>query len=208
MIVIFATPIINFLIELNQQLQLPNSFSALENLMDKLESDAEKIKEILLVTDSFFIYLVNIFVMAIIPAVGEEFLFRGILQRLFKEWSKNIHFAVWFSAFLFSIMHTQFLLFIPIMILGALFGYLYFWSKNLWIPIIVHFLNNSIAITMVYLNGDIAKDVESIGTGGGSTLHVLISVLLVSVLIYSFYRISKEKNPKLGLSNSNNEQNE
>ncbi len=206
--VIAAMPIINFLLELNTAIHFPDSMSAFEDLMEKLENDAKKITELFLVTDSFTVYLVNLLVLAVIPALGEELLFRGIFQRLFHEWSKNAHIAIWLSAFFFSAMHMQFYGVIPRMVLGAFLGYLFYWSGSLWLPIIAHFFNNAIAVTSFYLNDDISEQAETIGTGDGASSQVLLSLVIVSALIYLFYRISKEKNLKLGLLKLNEKPND
>ena len=207
-IVVVSFPLVNFLIELNQNIRFPEAMQGFEELMKQLENDAQSATKAFLTTNSFSVYLINLLVLAVIPALGEELLFRGVFQRIFHEWWKNIHIAVWVSAFLFSAMHMQFYGLIPRLVLGAFLGYLFYWSGSLWLPIITHFLNNAFAVTAFYLNGNIAEEAETIGTGEGATLQVLISILLVSVLIYSFYRISKEKNLKLGLSNINEEPNE
>ena len=207
-IVIVAIPFINFLLEMNSNIQFPESMSAFEDLMEQFENDAQRMTESFLVTNSFSVYLINLMVLAVIPALGEELLFRGIFQRLFYEWSKNVHIAIWVSAFFFSAMHMQFYGFIPRLVLGAFLGYLFYWAGNLWIPIIAHFLNNAFAITAFYLNNDVSEKAETIGTGDGSNFQVLMSVAIVSVLIYLFYRISKEKNLKLELSKLNEKQNE
>jgi hypothetical protein len=102
-------------------------------------------------------------VIAILPAIGEEFVFRGMVQpQLFKA-TRNIHIAIWTSAILFSAFHLQFFGFVPRMLLGALFGYLYYWSENLWMPMFAHFVNNGFSVIMLYLNqkGVVDVDVES-----------------------------------------------
>ena len=86
--------------------------------------------------------LINMVMIGVIPAIGEEFLFRGALQKIFSEWTKNKHLGIWISAILFSAMHLQFYGFIPRMLLGALFGYTLLWTGSLWIPIFGHFVNN------------------------------------------------------------------
>ncbi|MDF1548525.1 MAG: CPBP family intramembrane metalloprotease [Bacteroidales bacterium] len=196
LIILFAFPLINFLLEINQNIRFPESLSAFEELMKQLEEEAEKTTALFLETNTFSVYLVNIIILAIIPAIGEEFLFRGIFQRLFHNWTKNIHIGIWVAAFLFSAMHMQFYGLIPRMVLGALFGYLLYWSQNMWVPIFAHFLNNAFAVTFYYVSGNIAKEAETIGTGKGAISQVLISAILVASLIYIFYRIRKEKQPK------------
>jgi membrane protease YdiL (CAAX protease family) len=204
-IVVAAFPIINFLIEMNGKVSFPDSLSTFENLMKELENEAQRTTLAFLSTDSFSVYLVNILVMAVIPALGEELLFRGVFQRLFHEWSKNIHVAIWISAFLFSAMHMQFYGLIPRMVLGAFLGYLFYWSGSLWLPIIAHFINNGIAVTMFYVKGEVAEKAETIGTEEGVSMLLFTSIIIVSALIYSFYRVSKEKKIKLAASNAINE---
>lgn len=196
LIILFSFPLINFLLEINQNIRFPESLSAFEELMKQLEEEAEKTTALFLNTNTFSVYLVNIIILAIIPAIGEEFLFRGIFQRLFHNWTKNIHIGIWIAAFLFSAMHMQFYGLIPRMVLGALFGYLLYWSQNMWVPIFAHFLNNAFAVTFYYVSGDIAKEAETIGTGKGAISQVIISAILVATLIYIFNRIQKEKQTK------------
>ncbi len=204
-IVVVAFPLINFLIEMNEKVSFPDSLSAFENLMKEFENEAQKTTQAFLSTDSFSVYLVNVLVMAVIPALGEELLFRGVFQRLFHEWSKNIHLAIWVSAFLFSAMHMQFYGLIPRMVLGAFLGYLFYWSGSLWLPIIAHFINNGIAVTMFYIKGEVAEKADTIGTEDGVSTMLFTSIIIVSALIYSFYRVSKEKKIKLAASKTNNE---
>jgi len=196
LIMVFSLPIINFMMKLNESLSFPASLNGLENELKSLEKEAQVLSESFLEASSFSIYLANIIVMAIIPAFGEEFLFRGVFQQLFKDWTRNIHIAIWLTALLFSAMHMQFYGFIPRMVLGAFFGYLFYWSGNLWLPIIAHFVNNSIAVTAFYVNNEIAKKAETVGTNNGISPEVIISLLVVSVLIYSIIKIEKEKRIK------------
>jgi len=106
----------------------------------------------------------NLFMIALIPALGEEFLFRGVLQRIFGEWFKNPHLAVWLAAILFSLAHYQFLGFMPRIILGALFGYIFLWTGNIWMPILAHFVNNTVGVIYYYLfsQGKIGVDPQQI----------------------------------------------
>ena len=139
--------------------------------------------------------LFNIFMIALLPALGEELLFRGIVQKIFTQWSKNVHLGVWISAVLFSAMHVQFYGFIPRMMLGALLGYLLVWSGSLWLPIMAHFVNNASAVIFTYLFDKQMMTVnpDKIGTESDYT-SVLISVLLTGVLLWLIY---KKERPKI-----------
>ena len=140
-------------------------------------------------------FILAIVVIAVIPGVGEELLFRGFLQNILKRIFKNDHIAIWIAAILFSAIHFQFYGFIPRMLLGALFGYLYVWTGNLLIPIIAHFLNNSISLIALYIyqKGLIDIDVES--TEALPIAYVLIfSTLFVVTLMYFKNYLAKSNN--------------
>lgn len=94
--------------------------------------------------------LVALVVIAVIPAVGEEFVFRGLFQSELRNLTGNTHVAIWLAAFLFSAFHIQFFGFVPRLLLGGLFGYLYAWSGNLLVPIFAHFVNNALAVLSLY----------------------------------------------------------
>lgn len=199
--IVFAMPLINFMVEINQAIEFPEFMSGFENLMKDLEGEAKISTDNFLKTDTFFTYLVNLIVLAIIPALGEEFMFRGVIQQHLHSWTKNIHLAIWLSAFIFSAIHFQFYGLIPRMVLGAFFGYLFYWTKNLWLPVVIHFFNNAFAVTAKYISGDIAIKADEVGTGNGSGWIVLLSFILVASLIYVFYRLSREEVGERGVPN-------
>ena len=97
--------------------------------------------------------ILNLFIIAILPAVGEEFFFRGVLQKILIRLFKSGHVAIWVTAFIFSAIHFQFFGFVPRFILGLIFGYLFFWSSTLWLPVISHFINNAVPVIMAYIQG-------------------------------------------------------
>jgi membrane protease YdiL (CAAX protease family) len=148
---ISAISVINFLAEFNAQMKLPECMSGIEKWMQENEESRRIFSEKLLTTSSFGILFVNIIVVALLPALGEELLFRGILQSYFSSWLKNPHLGIWITAFVFSAIHIQFYGFIPRLLLGAYFGYLLLWSKSIWLPVIAHFINNCIIVVCYFL---------------------------------------------------------
>lgn len=189
LLMIVALPIINWLAEINQAMHLPEAWSAIESWMHNQELSAESISTHFLKADHFSILLLNLFVMAILPAIGEELLFRGLLQKLFTQISKNKHLAIWITAFLFSAMHMQFFTFLPRFFMGALFGYLLVWSGSIWLPITAHFVNNAVAVISNYLiqKEAISPDIETIGQDN-SIIWVFSSVVLTGVFMYYIYK--------------------
>ena len=147
LILLVSMPFISLLTQLNQLLSFPTWLNGLEVLMRNLEDSAEKTTLLLLSGESMLDYIANILFVGVIAAVAEEVFFRGVLQQLLERLFKNKSAAVWLAAFIFSAMHLQFYGFLPRLILGVLLGYLFIWSKNIWIPIVIHFLNNALVIT-------------------------------------------------------------
>lgn len=179
------------IIEWNQNLHLPETLAPLEQWIRSKEKGLEGITKYLTTFKTTGQLLVAILVIAIIPGIGEEVLFRGILQRNLSYWTGNVHLGVWLAAALFSAIHVQFLGFFPRMLLGALFGYLYVWSGNLWVPILAHFVNNGFTVLMVYLYQQkmTAMNIES--TESVSWSGVLISLIVTAGLLYYFRQVNR-----------------
>jgi uncharacterized protein len=137
----------------------------------------------------------------IIPAIGEEFLFRGVLQKLFHQWTKNIHVSVILAAFLFSAIHMQFYGFIPRFMMGVMLGYVFVWSGSLWVPILIHFTNNSAAVIVSFLQGTGKADntFDTLGTGDRAIFPVMISIILTGFLLYLIFYFEKKKKQRITL---------
>lgn len=151
LVVLVFIPVNLKFLEWNLQMQLPQFLEGLESWMKAQEELLEEVTIFLTTMDNLQEFLIAMLVIAIIPAVGEELLFRGLIQNQLQSWTKSPHWAIWIAAILFSAMHTQFFGFLPRMLLGALLGYLYFWSGNLIYPILGHFANNGVQIILLYL---------------------------------------------------------
>ena len=195
-------PVINMLAIWNEGLNLPRFLNGIESWMGQTEEQAARLTELFLRADRFSIYLVNLFMVAIIPAFGEEFLFRGVLQRIFTKWFMNPHLAILLASILFSALHLQFYGFLPRMALGLLFGYLFYWSGKLWYPVIAHFVNNFIPVTLVYLYGNqlSIEEMGTIGSGQQPLLWAIPSLFILLLLLYWFKKLhhqnlTKTENP-------------
>ena len=147
LILLLGMPLISLLSQVNQLIILPDWLSGLELWMQNLEKSAQTTTNLLLKGTSVWDYLGNILFVGVFAAVAEEVFFRGVLQQLLLKLFKNRHAGVWMGAFIFSLMHLQFYGFLPRIVLGAVLGYLFLYSKNLWIPIFVHFMNNVLVVT-------------------------------------------------------------
>ena len=193
--VLTLIPLINFMGEINGQMKFPESLSGIEDWMRTMEDAAEVMVKKFMKVENISGLLFNIFMIAVLPAIGEELMFRGVIQRIFTSWSKNYHWGIWITAFLFSAMHLQFYGFLPRMALGAMFGYLLVWSGTMWVPILAHFANNTMGVVGYYLidKGTISKDVEEWGTGTEQFPLVLLSLITTGVLLFLIYRNGSAK---------------
>lgn len=194
-IMFFAMPLINGLSLWNEQLHLPGFLESVEAWMRAAEAKAMAITEAFLAVNTPLGLAVNILIIAIIPALGEELLFRGVVQKELSKWSGKVHLSIWITAFLFSAIHLQFLGFFPRFLIGGLLGYMFYWSGSIWLPILAHFVNNAVAVILYYMvaKGRLAADVETIGVNEGQTSMLLISFLSVGLLLYLLREISLKK---------------
>ena len=194
-LIMFAClPLINWMVSLNELMKLPASLAGMEDWMKSAEDQAARITVSFLDVHSMGGFFVNMIMIAIIPAIGEELLFRGMLQRLFGEGFRNIHIAIFVSAFLFGAIHLQFYGLLPRMMLGVMFGYLYLWTGTLWVPIIAHFVNNGAAVVVSYLSntGVIHSDYEKFGATDNVIL-IVGSVLFSGALLFGIYRMGRKQ---------------
>lgn len=182
----FAAPMINLVGEWNANMVFPEWLSGVEDWMRNSEDNAEELTRAFLKVNGLSGLSFNIFMIAFLPAIGEELLFRGVIQRIFTKMTSNHHLGVWISAILFSALHMQFFGFLPRMLLGALFGYLLVWSGSMWLPIIAHFLNNAIAVIVMYMidKDMIGQQIEEIGSSAGSYYWAAISLGLIVFLMW------------------------
>lgn len=140
--VLLATPVIGVANILNQGMQLPSFLAPVEQWMREQEDAMERVTRLLLEGKGVGVLLANLLVIAVIAGITEEFMFRGALQRVLGNRFRSHHAVIWTAAFLFSAFHLQFYGFVPRLLLGAYFGYLLYWSGNIWLPVAAHFFNN------------------------------------------------------------------
>jgi len=188
-----ALPLINWMISINELMKLPEFLNGLEQWMKQSEEAAAKMTEAFLDTSTAGGFIFNLFMIAVLPSLGEEFMFRGLLQRLFSEWFKNVHVAILLSALLFGAMHMQFYGVMPRIFLGLLFGYLFYWTGSLWIPIFAHFINNASAVVSAYLakTGILTGDWEKFGATDDPWL-IGSSFVLTGILMFVIYRQNRK----------------
>ncbi len=186
-LMVVAIPSINFVASLNAQIPLPQ-------WMVEMEEKAAAITEALLVVKDFNVFLFNLLMVAILPAIGEELFFRGSLQPQISRLVRSSFWGILITSALFSAIHFQFQGFIPRLLLGMLFGYLFLWTKSIWIPILVHFVNNAVATVVYFLigRGIVPTNSEKIGEIENLWYLGLASLLATAALAIFIWRKSKQ----------------
>jgi len=197
-IVIFYLGFMSVMMEWNQNLDLPDG--AFETWARNLETQLSEITKYLTSFTNFGQYLFGVLVIAILAGIGEEMVFRGLIQPALFKSTNNIHFAIWTSAFFFSALHMQFFGFFPRLFLGAMFGYLYYWSGNLVIPMFAHFVNNFLAVSLIYFG---LSEVPGLGETPEESAPWYVVVVMTAIcgaIIYAFYKeFEKSKNKSTAL---------
>lgn len=189
LVMIMALPGINLLADWNSRMSLPDWLKPLEDLMRQQEEAAQALTERFLQGKGIGMLLINVGLLALLPAAAEELTFRGMLQKLIP----NKHVAIWVVAIIFSAIHFQFYGFVPRMLLGAMFGYMLVWTGSLWIPMTMHFVNNAVTVVaywVIYNNNLNPNSVETFGTGETLWLGI-VSLVLTGVGLYFCWRLSR-----------------
>lgn len=152
-VLIFAVgiPFLNQITWWNTQMHFPSALSALEQTLRQWEDAALHSTDSMLATRSVGGLIVNILVIGIFTGFSEELCFRGTMQKVIGSSGHNGHLAVWITAVIFSLLHFQFFGFLPRVILGAFFGYLFLWTGSIYISATAHALNNSIFVLLHWL---------------------------------------------------------
>ncbi len=150
--ILLTMPWVQLTYWLNKKLPLPQPLADMEG------QTSEMIKALLVMERPAELWYM-LLVIALAPAVGEELLFRGIVQTQVQRWWRSPHLAVWTTALLFSAIHFQFAGFLPRMLLGAVLGYLFLWTGSLWTSIAAHFVVNAFQVLAQYF---VRADLESV----------------------------------------------
>lgn len=195
-IMIAVIPFIYAVYHLNQGMELPAVWSELEASLQKAEKDSEQTIQLLFQARGWSGLLMNLFVIALLPALSEELIFRGVLQNIMRNFFKNPHWAIWLTAILFSAIHMQWYGFLPRMILGALFGYMYFWSGKLGLAILAHFVNNAVAVLFEYMSMAAKSPFNETDLLASPWWLVLLSLLISGIFLRYLYLQRHKTNPQ------------
>lgn len=169
---------------------------AVADFMRDLEEAANHILELVTTQRSSWDLIANLLVFAVLAGICEEFFFQGSLQPLLTNWTKNPHLGILLTALIFSALHFQFYGFIPRFLLGVYLGYLFYWSRSLWLPILAHVLHNALSILVDYTLQGRGIDTNSMQfTDMRGSLPMAAACALVSAMaIVYVWRIYRDDN--------------
>jgi membrane protease YdiL (CAAX protease family) len=144
LLMLASIPLVLYLYQVNKALPMPDVFRVME------QQTNEAIKGLLQMTHPLEL-VANLVLIALLPAVGEELVFRGVVQRQLMRRIAPPWLALILTAAIFSFIHLQFEGFLPRLLLGLVLGWLYWRTGNLWVPVIAHFFNNALQVVAQYL---------------------------------------------------------
>lgn len=195
---VLSMPAMNYIVSLNANISLPDSMQGIEQWMRATEQAAQDVTNMFLAHSSFIEMIGAVLLVGVFTGFSEEMFFRGGLQGIFTGQKINVHISIWFVAIMFSVLHFQFFGFVPRMLLGAIFGYMVYWSGSLWTAVIAHTLNNSMVVVGNYLlsSGAIDCNLDALGvpSDGSFPNLAVISLILTGFLIaYRRYFLCSKK---------------
>jgi len=176
-------PIIQFSYEMNQALPLPE-------WMTQMEDDASTTLEAIIKMDTVAQLMINIFLIALLPAIGEELVFRGVIQQIGYRLFQKPVVSVWVTAFIFSAIHFQFEGFIPRFLLGLYLGYIYFWTRSIYVPMAAHFFNNAFMVLLSFFKPEMIADIDETAAPDLPWYGVIVSIALIIPMIMYFRNLS------------------
>lgn len=178
-------PFITYIGQLNEHIH----FGSFQNYMKQMEELYERAMKAFLQMHSFSDLLVNLFLMALMPAISEELFFRGAFQKVLFRLSHKPWLAILSSSLVFALLHGTLLKIIPIFVLGLLLGTVYHLTRNIWYNIVIHLINNSLAL-LAYYYSDRSSLMKKISD---DTTTFPFYIVLLSIALTVFFLISIAK---------------
>lgn len=197
-IMIASMPFMEWTVIWNQKMVLPDFLRGIEAWMKEKEELAAKMTLQLITVRSNFDFVVNLIMIAVLPAIGEELMFRGGVQRSLERSFGNPHLAIWLTAIIFSAIHVQFYGFVPRLLLGAGFGYLYYFSGSIWYAMFAHFLNNAYAVCAAFYMQKHHMPLDKADEPIGFPWYGYLISAIFTIALFKFFKDSALRERKLG----------
>ncbi|QDW27343.1 CPBP family intramembrane glutamic endopeptidase [Pedobacter sp. KBS0701] len=197
-IMVMSMPVMEWIAVVNQKMVLPEFLKGLENWMKMKEQEAMKMTIQLITVRSNWDFVVNLLMIAVLPAIGEELFFRAGLQGSLQKMLGNPHIAIWSAAIIFSAIHFQFYGFLPRMLLGAGFGYLYYYSGSIWYAMLAHFLNNAYAVCAAFYMQKHHIPLDKADEPIGFPWYGYLISAIITIALFKFFKDNATRERKLG----------
>lgn len=192
-IAVSAMPVVSYISSLNQLIDLP---AEMKKEADAMQNNYDIQALAFLKADNISVLFFNLLVLAIVPALGEELLFRGaFMQTFYRLFNGGIHWPIFITAILFSVLHLEFYNFIPILLMGMLFGYMYYWTGNIMVSIWAHFVNNAIVVVTSYFLSLYPNNQYLSYNYTPSLVVTIVSAVVFAGALFLFYRSTKKFHP-------------
>ncbi|WP_285060693.1 CPBP family intramembrane glutamic endopeptidase [Pedobacter ginsengisoli] len=187
-VMLVSMPFMEWVMLTNQKMILPDFLKGLEHWIRRKEDETMQVTLLLLKMAGTKELVINLFMIAFVPAVSEELMFRGGVQRTLGRIFKNQHVAVWLSAAVFSAIHVQFYGFLPRMLLGAGFGYIYLWSGSLWYSMLGHFINNAYAVCVAFYMQKHNMDISKMDSVPQFAWYGYLISFVLTILVFQIFK--------------------
>ncbi len=202
MVYVASVPMLNYTVHLNEAMKLPESLAWLEQMMRSSEDMAAQVTKNLLESQSVFAMIISVLVVGVLAGLSEEFFFRGAMLGMWRQNGVNPHVGVWVVAIVFSAIHLQFYGFVPRMLIGVWLGYLFVWTRSLWVPVVAHALNNSVVVIAEHFaeNKNNTFDLDNLGVpaaGQFPWLAVASAVATVALVLLAHKTLCRTTPPPL-----------
>lgn len=190
-IMLVVQPLVELTGKWNAAFPFPEAFG-IADWIKQSEDAGEVVTKLFLKADTVGVFILNVFIIAFLPALGEEIFFRGMIQQYMVKAVKNLYIGIIITAIIFSAFHFQFMGFLPRMLLGIILGCIFAWSKNIWLSVFAHFLNNGAAVTLDYLNQrNIINEEQLESVASDNVMVVVVSLVLLGALMFALYKQRK-----------------
>ncbi|GAA4051340.1 hypothetical protein GCM10022409_42640 [Hymenobacter glaciei] len=189
LLIVVILPLMSVIIAWNAGAHFPAALHDFEVWARASEDRAAVLTKFLTKFNSGARFAVGVVVIALVPAIAEELVFRGVIQKNLVRWFSP-HIGVWVGAAIFSAIHFQFFGFVPRFVLGLVLGYLYLWSGNILVSMAAHFTQNFLQLLILYLTqrGQFGWGFDPDSTDALPWTLVIPSALLTAGLLYVLYR--------------------
>lgn len=193
-------PFVGWLGNVNEKVH----FGSMHQTLKNAEALYTRAIEAFLKMNSVGDFIINLFIMAVLPAIGEELFFRGALQKTLLRWNKKPWLSILLSSIVFALLHGTFFKMLPIFALGLMLGTVYYVTRNLWYNIIIHFLNNALAVTAVYF-ADKSETIKKFASDDITMpiIYAIISLAATLGIIFFMKKKSDETLPEFATNDDN-----